>query len=198
MYIDTKDLPTQLRPLAGAAKTIIVEARATETQHATEGTWSGGTRELLAAVELETGRAVSITDTFSAPWDTGRQARTIALKPGFALLRTGHFCGKESRPQLIVHPSDLAPLLPAPEFEPLSKPEIIWLECVCSLKSFARRGEAMRYGLTEQQINEARQSLFNRGYLNAVGAATTKGRNARPNRTEFFCVTTAATTPETL
>jgi hypothetical protein len=180
MYIDTKDLPRQLQPLAGAFRAIQVEGRETSTMHADAGTWSGGTRKILSAVELETGRAVSITDTLSAPWNAGRTSREIALKPGFAILETGHLCGNPSQPRLFVHPQDLAPLLPAPEAAPLTEPERIWLYCVCCYISRARVEEAKRYRLTDAQINEARQSLFNRGYLSAAGAATTKGKNARP------------------
>lgn len=179
MYIDTVNLPAQLKPLAGAFKTIRVESAQAVTQHADDGTWSGGTRRILSAVELASGRAVPITDTFSAPWSPDRRSREVALKPGFALMSGGHFCGKLASPTLYVHPQDLAPLLPAPA-APLSSDENVWLYCTCTLKAFARRDEAGRYGLTGAQIMDARQSLFAKGYLSANGAATTAGRNACP------------------
>jgi len=164
MYIDTKDLPRQLQALAGAFRTVQVEGHETTTMHADAGTWSGGTRKILSAVELETGRAVSITDTFSAPWSADRASREITLKSGFGILETGHFCGKPSQPRLIVHPQDLAPLLPAPEAD-LTPDEQVWLHCVCSLISSYRRQEAQSHGMTEARILVARQGLFNRGML---------------------------------
>ena len=182
MYVDTKNLPFQLQKLAGSFKAIQVEAVESVTKHADDGTWSGGSRTILCAVELATGRAVSITDTFNPPWSAQRTHGEIPLRSGFAILSTGYFRGKTAMPYLYVHASDIAPLLPVPDTNPLTADESIWLYCACALKSFARADEAKRHGLTDDRIAAARQSLTLRGHLSANGAATTQGRNARPDR----------------
>jgi hypothetical protein len=182
MYVDTKNLPLHLQALAGSFKSVQVDAVESVTKHADDCTWSGGSRTMLSAVELSTGRAVSIVDTFKPPWDRSRTHGEIPLRPGFAILSGGHFCGKPSMPHLYVHAADLAPLLPTPDVNPLTADENVWLYCVCGLKSFARADEAKSYGLTDERIAAARQSLTARGHLSANGAATTQGKNARPER----------------
>ena len=111
MYLDRKDLPPQLRSLGNRIKVVLTP---TVAMPADAGTWSGGTREVYSALELATGSVVSITDTFSAPWDARRQSREITLKPGYAILVTGSFCGKPAVPYLYCHPESAALALPPP------------------------------------------------------------------------------------
>lgn len=176
VYLDKHDLPPCLQHLHREGRT---QAVLTETMSipADAGTWSGGTREVYEAVELASGRIVSITDTFSAPWDTSRRHREVALKPGYAILQTGSFCGKPGNVYLYVHPESAMLRLPAPAS--LSQVETKVLDVHCSLISSARAEELRRAGITAEQAETARLALVAQGYLKPRGGVTTKGKNAR-------------------
>lgn len=174
MYLEKSDLPQQLRHLVTPGH-IRVTLTETVSIPADAGTWSGGTRQLFSAVELATGRAVSITDTFSAPWDGGRTARTIALKPGYAVVEMGSFCGKPAGLHLYALPQDFAPLLPAPV--PLTREQWQVLDVICGLKSAYRADEYRRLGLSD--VEHIKAYLQGLGMLDSRGAVTVKGRNAR-------------------
>ena len=176
VYLDKHDLPPCMQHLHREGRT---QAVLTQTMSipADAGTWSGGTRAIYEAVELATGRIVSITDTFSAPWDTSRRHREITLKPGFAILQSGTFCGKPGNVYLYVHPDSAMLRLPAPtELGPtLAKV----LDVHSSLISSARADELRRAGITAEQAETARLALVAQGYLKPRGGVTTKGKNAR-------------------
>lgn len=176
MYLEKSDLPQQLRHLVTPGL-IRLDPCEEMTIPADAGTWSGGTRQLFSAIELATGRAVSITDTFSAPWDAGRTAKTIKLKPGYAIVEMGSFCGKPAGLRLYALPSDLAPLLPAPAT--LERAEWEVFDVICGLKSAYRAEEYARRKLPEAVVTQAKLSLQSRGFLDSRGAVTVKGRNAR-------------------
>lgn len=183
VYLEPSDLPPQLRHLHTKGH-IRVDPCATMTIPSDAGTWSGGTREVFSAVELQTGRTVSITDTFSAPWDGSRVSREIALRPGFAIVETGSFCGKPAGLHLYIHPADAAPLLPAPPVA-LSAHAKVLLHFTCSLKSSYRAEECARYGMGVAEMAAAREELQRVGYVDARGAVTVKGRNARPHTSDL-------------
>ncbi|NJO58781.1 MAG: hypothetical protein HC836_10665 [Richelia sp. RM2_1_2] len=72
--------------------------------------WSGGTRSEYHAVTIIAGgnwRVVSLQSwNTSAPWNNLNEGSTVDLIPGCAMVRTGHFCGKESMLTLYIHPAD--------------------------------------------------------------------------------------------
>lgn len=183
VYLEPSDLPAQLRHLhtKGHIRVLVGESMSIPSD---AGTWSGGTRQVFSAVELASGRTVSITDTFSAPWDGSRVDRHIALKPGFAIVETGSFCGKPAGLHLYIHPADAAPLLPAPPVA-LSAHGKVLLHFTCALKSSYRAEECARYGMGVAEMAAAREELQRAGYLDARGSVTVKGRNARPHTSDL-------------
>lgn len=176
MYLEKSDLPQQLRHLVPPGL-IRLEPCEQMTIPADAGIWSGGTRQLFSAIELSTGKAVSITDTFSAPWDAGRTSKSIKLKPGYAIVELGSFCGKSAGLKIYALPGDLAPLLPAPA--ELERVEWEVLDVICGLKSGYRAEEYARRKLPDVVVTQAKLSLQSRGMLDSRGAVTVKGRNAR-------------------
>lgn len=176
VYLDKHDLPPCLQHLHREGRTVAVLGE-TVTIPADAGTWSGGTQENYAALELATGRIVSITDTFSAPWDARRTTRTVALKPGYAILQTGTFCGKPGTVYLYVHPDSTMLRLPAPVELDAVQSKV--LDVHSSLISSARADELRRAGITPEQAETARLALVAQGYLKPRGGVTTKGKNAR-------------------
>lgn len=183
VYLEPSDLPAQIRHLHSKGH-IRVEPILQIAIPADAGTWSGGTRRVFSAVELATGRTVSITDTFSAPWDARRTCQTINLKPGYAIVETGSFCGKPAGLHLYIHPADAAPMLPAPPVA-LSDHGKVLLHFTCSLKSAYRADECARYGMGAAEIAAAKAELQRAGYVDARGAVTVKGRNARPRDSDL-------------
>lgn len=176
IYLDAAGLPTSLKHLKKAVVYLVEEV----TIPADAGTWSGGTRSIYEALELATGRTASITDTFSAPWSSDRNARTIKLKPGYAILETGTFCGKPATPTIYCLPSEVFAALPAPASD-LSYADKAVLYATKTLKSAYRKDELKSLGLTEHQINEAKARMQGLGYLDSRGAITAQGRNAAPD-----------------
>lgn len=176
IYLDRRDLPPQLQHIHAEGRTMAIVCEST-TIPADAGTWSGGTREVYEAVELASGRIVSITDTFAAPWDESRRHREITLKPGYAILQTGSFCGKPGNVYLYVHPDSAMLRLPAPAS--LGQIETKVLDVHSSLISSARAEELRRAGITAEQAETARLALVAQGYLKPRGGVTTKGKNAR-------------------
>lgn len=71
--------------------------------------WSGGTRSEYHSVQLTgSGGGVATYHSWNmtAPWDNIREGSYVDLAPGKAMVRTGHFCGKESVLTMYVHPAD--------------------------------------------------------------------------------------------
>lgn len=178
VYLGHMDLPIQLRHLMGSKSFLTCVLTEECTMPADAGTWSGGTREIYSAVELATGKAVSITDTFSAPWDKSRSSRQIQLRPGYAVAVTGSFCGKPATTTLYALPSDVAPMLPAPAPE-LTYAQQVVLDACCGLISKARKDEYRRAGLTDADVEQATAQLVKLGYLKPRGGTTVAGMNAR-------------------
>ena len=174
-YLEKQDLPAQLRHLHSKGH---IRVTLTDTVHipGQAGTWSGGTIDHYTAVELSTGRAMPITDD-RAPWDASRKSRTVTLKPGYAIARTGSFCGKPTGLHLYCTPQDAAPMLPAPIV--LSPDEQTVLDIIAGLKSGYRAEAYRRANLSDATVEACRASLARQGMIDGRGAVTVKGRNAR-------------------
>ena len=197
IYLEAAMIPAQLRGNYTGKKfkaVVVTEV----TVRSDSGVWSGGSRDTFQLIELATGRAVSVSDNMSAPWDPSRKDRTIPLKPGFAAVEHSLFCGKDMGLTFYVHPDNAAALLPAPAPE-LSEHESIVLDATCSFKSSYngqdrytmaktqaeypwRRDNSTPQFPTRDEWNAAKESLIGKGLLNKAGAVTPKGRNARPRR----------------
>jgi len=80
----------------------------------TDLNWSGGTRSEYHAVDLNNSRVKSFARwSMIAPWENPYEGASVDLIPGFAIIRTGHFCGKESVLTIYVHPENVTKYLPA-------------------------------------------------------------------------------------
>ena len=105
-----------------------------------------------------------------------RQAKkgfSTKLKPGEMILVTNTH---PKMAELYAHPDDMnKALLDEPDDKlELSPEEIMQLVITKGLKAFARKEEAMRYGI---KFDEVKQSLIKKGYLMKNGAINKKGKN---------------------
>jgi hypothetical protein len=196
IYLDRNDVPQQLRAHYSGRKfrAYIVES---VTVPADSGTWSGGSRSVYFGVRLDTGERVKLSDTFSAPWDEGRQDVTLELRPGVAVVEHSIFQGKDMGLEFYIHPESAAKLLPAPAGDEPSPHEKIVLIATRSYKSsyngqdrydmaksdyepmWATDDKPLKYGPypTRDQWQSAKDSLIEKKLLNRAGAITTKGKN---------------------
>jgi hypothetical protein len=142
------------------------------------GLWSGGSREFYSAVDLQTGFKVALPDQDGAPWDASRKSRTIDLRPGYAIVRSSHFCGKNMGLVFYIHPDDVAKLVPKDSGAELCDIEKKVLRIIDGYKSFARNDEFRRAGIELGEVDAIKSRLISLGLLNKAGAITVKGRNA--------------------
>ena len=94
------------------------------------------------------------------------------------------FCGKDLGLTFYLLPTDAAPLLPPPS-EELTETELVILAIIRGLKSGYRAEEYRRKGISEGELEAYKAGLIKRGYLNAAGAITTKGKNAAGDRRPY-------------
>lgn len=180
IYLERAQVPPHLLG-AYRGTSIRVYLCETLTIPATAGTWSDGTRAIYEALRLQDGARQSIVDTFSSPWDADRVNRIVTLKPGFAILETGSFCGKDAGLTFHMLPTDAAPLLPPPAPE-LTREERALLMVTHDLISSARDDELRRSGLPNRAspaMTAAKITLQSLGLLATNGSITPKGRNVR-------------------
>ena len=190
IYLEPAQVPAALRGRYDGKK---FAARVCEsvTIPADAGTWMGGSRSTYSAVYLETGDARQACDTMSAPWDASRGDCTVAMRPGFAIVRHSISCGKDMGLTLYLHPENAAALLPAPV--ELTALERLVLKYTKERKSsyngrnryemaaedwrWSQRG-AEPWPYTADDWEDAKRALAARGLLNKAGAITPAGRNA--------------------
>ena len=158
------------------------------------GTWSGGSRTLYSAIHLSTGESRPECDSYAAPWDSSRKDQRVQLKPEFAIISHSIFCGKDMGLTIYIHPINAAQLLPAPiELNQLERAVLKYTKekkssymgqdrfdmLLSDLKYNFKREELNLDPIpTRNDWNLAKDSLINKGLLNARGAITTKGKNA--------------------
>lgn len=171
-----------------------------ETVHipSNAGLWDGGSRDVFVARRMADGFDVPFPGQDTAPWDRGRQDRTVTLRPGIAVVEHSHFCGKDMGLRIYVHPTDAAPMLPSKaELAPLERAVLEYTagrkssyngqDRCAQLQSDMRT--QLRYGYgglayldfvpSREQWDGAKSGLIARGLLNKAGAITVAGRNAR-------------------
>jgi hypothetical protein len=198
IYLDRNQVPAVL---CGAYRGNKFRVEVTESVHIPShaGLWDGGSRNTFRGVRLVDGAEVPLSDNMSAPWDAKRQDFTAKLAPGIAVVEHSTFCGKDMGLRIYVHPSDAAPMLPAPI--ELTAVERLVLDYTATHKAsymgkdrFAMALDDFRrdrdYGHCSSPIraavsrldrpmwDAAKASLIARGMLNKAGAITTMGRNA--------------------
>jgi hypothetical protein len=191
IYLEPALVPAQLR---GSYRGTKFQAVLTEktTIPASAGTWDGGSRDTYIAVELKTGKTVTASDHFSAPWDNSRVDRVVTLQQGLVVIRHTISRGRDLGLTFFMNPADAAPMLPAPV--ELTPHERLVLAATKSFKpQYAGRDRyqmAMENGTmmklpsvpgefpTRQEWDRAKVSLITKKLLNAAGAITVAGRNA--------------------
>ena len=107
-----KEFTKFLRPLGYKRRTVHI--RAAENVGLYDLNWSGGTRSTYTVFTLD-GQLVSDTSRYSQlhPWDNKAEGAKLPLPEGFVVVRTGFFCGKESKATVYVNPANMPKLLAA-------------------------------------------------------------------------------------
>ena len=176
-HLNRKDVPAYLLGHYEGNK-LKAEPCTSVTIQSDAGIWSGGSRERYIAVELASGKMIALPDQDSAPWDSNRTTREIPLKPGFAILRTSVFCGKNMGLTYFVHPDDIVKLVPDNSSVALCDIEKRVLRIISGYKAFARNDEFRRAGIELGEADAIKARLISLGLLNKAGAITVKGKNA--------------------
>ena len=194
IYLDANQIPPALRG-AYSGKKFAARVSESVTVPSDAGLWSGGSRDVYTLIELASGVQHPMPGQSASPFDSARQERIVALKPGFAIVRHSTFCGKDMGLTFYVHPENAAALLPAPtaDLSPVARLVLKYTkERKASYNGQDRYDMAasdMSYGghaikalgvdtmPTRDAWNDAKASLIADGYLNKAGAITTKGRN---------------------
>lgn len=189
IYLDRSQVPASLRGSYSGNK---FKAYVTEhmTVPATAGLWDGGSRDTYSAYRLADGAQVQFPGQHLSPWDN-RKDQQVTMQPGIAIIEHSVFCGKDMGLTFYLHPTDAAPMLPAPQAD-LTAVEALVLEYTISRKSSYQGKDRYAMALDDYryregaplfpkraQWDEAKAALITRGYLNKAGAVTTAGRNAR-------------------
>lgn len=194
IYLEPSKVPAQLRG-GYSGKKFAVRVCESMTIPADAGLWSGGSRDLYNVVRFADGAQVRMPGQAGSPWDGSRRDQTVTLTPDLCVVRHSDFCGKDMGLTFYIHPSNAAPLLPAPA--ELTKAESLVLSYTASRKSSymgkdrydmarddARYGSEGKAGLatfpTRADWDAAKVALISRGMLNKAGAVTPAGRNAAP------------------
>ncbi len=157
------------------------------------GQWGGGSRDVYNFIKLDTGETAPLLRAMQTGWNEPRKETTVKLEPGFAVVMSTIYNGKDLGLTFYIHPDNAAKLLPAPSPE-LSAHEKLVLQATCSFKS--SYGGRDRYDMmaremgferanqipTRDEWNAAKTTLISKGLLNKAGAVTPAGRNSRPPR----------------
>lgn len=142
--------------------------------------WDGGSKSSYVVVDLATSRAIpasQICPTISNPSEYGGPTQPQAdLPPNAVVVEHSMLCGNDMGLELHVPEANATIFLPT-EVE-LTEQERIVLGITVNLKSFARREEAARSGITPAIWDTTKTALIERGFLRKNGAVTADGRNA--------------------
>ena len=139
--------------------------------------WSGGSRSEYSGIALATGQLAAVPGV-AAPYEFGgdMEGKSIALKPGFAVVEHSVFQGKDMGLTFYIHPDNAPQFLPAPC--DLTEDEAKVLAITNALISSYRRESAARHGINKAQWADIAEGLKERGLLRKNGSITPKGKNA--------------------
>ncbi len=140
--------------------------------------WSGGSKDEYCFYNLANDKAKPVMSNH--PQFERSQPRDLdpeALPDSVVLVKHTIFSGKDLGITIYAKTGAVAPLLTPPEDTTLSKEELFTMILIRSLKSFARREEASKYGVTPQRYEGAIKSLVSKGYVGKNGALSTTGKN---------------------
>lgn len=176
-YLEKSQVPAHLR-VGYAGNKFRAKACETVSIPADAGLWSGGSRSTFHAIELATGRALPLPGHELAPWNVARAERCVPLRPGFAIVQSVMFQGKDLGLTFHVHPDDIVKLIPQDATEALDPLEIKYLAIMRGIKSSYRADEYRRQGMTDAQVASFKAKFTAMGYINKQGAITVQGKNA--------------------
>jgi len=179
IYLDPNQVPLHLR-LGYSGKHFKAIPCDNVTIPFDVGLWSGGSREEYFLVRLSDGKRVQPVDHNLAPWDNARHSEKVTLQPGFMIVKSTMFQGKDLGLTFYVLPADIAPMLPK-ETEELTLEERQVLYCHGALISSARKPELQSNRFNMANYETVKASLIAKGMLDKRGAITVKGKNARGN-----------------
>ncbi len=114
--LPTKDLAAIVRATFPDYRRKTVYVRAAESVTLHDINWSGGSRSLYRGATVA-GEPTGSADKYNqlAPWDVRQiEGQSVAIVPGAVLVEGGHFCGKERKLTVYVHPSNMPATLAAP------------------------------------------------------------------------------------
>ena len=107
--ISTKEAAAIIKATFPAYRRKTVYVRPAESVVLQDLNWSGGTRSEYRACTLD-GVALGNSEKYHAmaPWDARQvEGQKLPVMPGACVVRGGHFCGKESKLTIYVHPSNM-------------------------------------------------------------------------------------------
>lgn len=188
IYLELDQVPPMLRGGYSGRKFEAVICDSVSLQNTY---WSGGTRSSYAVIELDTGKSSPIANNSAPPqFGIDYDGETITLKPGYAVVEHSIFCGKDMGLTFYIHTDNAGKFLPDSSGNDLTDAELCLLDATAGLKSSyggrkPRIDMMKRNGFTDEQIEQAKQSLISKKMLNSRGAITTLGRNNRPERNKF-------------
>ena len=137
--------------------------------------WDSGYRDYFTIVPIAAGaEPLKEIPQNGTPFD-GKNLELSELPAGFALA-VRHYAGTRQYGTLYLNSDNLTRMLPAPA-ESLTWNAVAVLACTCGLKSFARREQAARLGLTAADWAAGLAELQARQFVNRAGAITNDGRN---------------------
>jgi len=183
MHIDLRKAPEVLRLIqrAGASyyHKIVAQILPFPGRLYLSSHWEGGTRYWYTLVALDGTARIPVPEN-GTPFAIATPEIT-SIPTGSALVETCVFRGKNMPAKIYVNPENMNQfvLTEAPQLTDL---ESKVLGLVCGLKSAYRREEAARQGISLADYEATIASLKGKKLLNAGGAVTPAGRNARPSR----------------
>jgi len=148
--------------------------------------WSGGSRSFFNFIRLDTLEAFGAMPPQSAYDKPIKGAEAVPLLPGLVCVEHLIIAGKDYGIIIHVHPHDLPTYLPTTD-NSLTERQLVVLTAARSFISSARLKEINCYGwdMTIEEYNSIRSELFNKGFMNKMGAITDSGRNALPDTLQF-------------
>ena len=141
--------------------------------------WSNGSREYYVFYNLANGNAKAVPESGSGfgKYPDTPKVNTQSMPDAVVLVNHTIFSGKDLGITIYAKPGAVEPLLPPPDDNSLSNEEIFTMILIRSLKSFARKEEAGRYGVSTKQYEDAVKSLQVKGYVAKNGSLSTDGKN---------------------
>jgi hypothetical protein len=145
--------------------------------------WDGGSRDYYRVVRLADFAIVEVPQN-GTPFDGLNFGAESLPAPGFMVVEHSIFCGKDVGLTFHVHPENAAKFLPAAATAELTWGQRVVLCATRSLKSSHNgrtRADAAveETGITRAEWDEAKSLCISQGLLNAAGAATIAGKNAK-------------------